>query len=246
MKACACVQARTPVTRVTMPMPPGVLTAKVKCDQGLVGPERCRQRCSALLADPVPCHITRPPSGPGPPRIPRPVPRARRPPHPGMRTSRPAPPPRAACASLVSAGACVSGHARLHLHPHPRPRVRARRASGQHALREGDTRPRPCVQPRTPSPRASMPMPPGVLTSKIEHSQGRVDLERRRQRFSALLADAVVCNITRPPSGPGPLTPALSLAPAALRTQACAHPALAPLKCHRCTPCVRRCMCERG
>ena len=67
MKACACVQARTPVTRVTVTMPPGVLTAKVKCDQGLVGPERRRQRFSALVADLVLCHITRPPSGPGPP-----------------------------------------------------------------------------------------------------------------------------------------------------------------------------------
>ena len=89
-------------------------------------------------------------------------------------------------------------------------------------------------------------MTPGVLTFKIEHSQGPVDLERRRQRFSALLADAVVCNITRPPSGPGPLTPALSLAPAALRTQVCIHPALPPPTRHRCIPCVRRCFRERG
>ena len=108
----------------------------------------------AQVPHPPPCPSRPPPSAPRHAHIPR------------------CPPPRAACACLVSAGACVgegerecvSGHARLH--PHPRPRVHARRASGQQALREGDTRPRACVQPRTPAPRASMPMPSAVLTPK--------------------------------------------------------------------------------
>ena len=239
----ACVQPRTPAPRASMPIPPAVLTFKIEHSQGHVGLERRRQRFSALVADALPCHITRPTLGPG-----HATPALTLAPaalctqacaHPSLPH-----PPCDTCACLVSAGPCVSGHARLH--PHPRPRVHARRASGQQALREGDTRPRPCLQPRTPAPRASMPMTPGVLTPKIEHSQGRVGLERRRQRFSALVADVVPCHITRPPSGPGPPPPALSLAPAALCTQACAHPALPPPTCHMCIPCVRRCMRERG
>ena len=112
---------------------------------------------------------------------------------------------------------------------------------------EGDKRACACVQARTPVTRVTMPMPTGVLTAKVKCDQGLVGPERRRQRFSALVADLVLCHITRPPSGPGPLPPALSLAPAALRTQeACAHPALTPPTCRMCMPCVRRCMRERG